>query len=260
MRRSLPNPPGVPQKTGVHRRARPTHLLHSQTVPTSPFSGLPRFRPASFWLLVAAAAASAFVSDLPLARHLQLGASFITDPAPWQPLTAPFLFPEGQLAGLIGTGLLQWFVGSPVEGRLGTARYLGLVLGAAIVGYLVLGLVGLAVPAALMLPHGGTTPVDLAALAAFGVLFAREPVSIFGVLPVTARSFAGVAVALLLLGPLLRGGWPDIVPGVVAAGLALVVARRWQKRPASGKVGPRKGGGKRPRHLRIVDGREQYLN
>lgn len=230
-------------------------------MPTSPFSALPRFRPGSFWLFVVAGAASAFVSDLPLARHLLLGAPFLADPAPWQPLTAPFLFPEGKLAGLIGTGLLQWFVGSPVEARLGTARYLGLVLGAAVVGYLALGLCGLLVPAALAAPHGGTTPVDLAALAAFGVLFAREPVSVFGVLPVTARGFAGVVIALLLLGPLLRGGWPDIVPGLVAAGLALLVTRRWQKRPASGKVAPRKGaGGKRPRHLKIVGGREHYLN
>ncbi|WP_434418625.1 hypothetical protein [Nannocystis pusilla] len=228
---------------------------------TSPFANLPRFRPGSFWLLVAATAASAFVSDLPVARLLLLGAPFVSEPAPWQPLTAPFLFPEGQLAGLIGTGLLQWLVGSRVEGRFGTARYLGLVLGAAVLGYLVLGLVGLAVPAALAAPHGGTTPVDIAAVVAFGVLFARDPMALFGALPITARSFAGVVVALLLLGPLLRDGWPAIVPGLVAAGLALVLVRRWQKRPASGKVGPRKGGGgKRPRHLRIVDGREQYLN
>lgn len=228
-------------------------------MPPSPLHALPRFRPGSFWLFVAAAAASAFVADLPVARQLLLGPPFAEALALWQPLTAPFLFPEGQLAGLIGTGLLQWFVGSPVEGRLGTARYLAAVLGAAVLGYLALGLVGLGVPAALAHGHGGTTPVDLAALALFGVLFAREPVSIFGVLPLTARSFAAVAVALLLLGPLLRGGWPEVVPGLVAAGLALVLARRWQKPAASGKVAPR-GPGKRPRHLRIVNGREQYLN
>jgi membrane associated rhomboid family serine protease len=230
-------------------------------VSTSPFANLPRFRPASFWLLVVATATSGFVSDLPLADRLLLGPSFVADPAPWQPLTAPFLFPDGQLAGLIGTALLQWFVGSRVEARLGPARYLGLVLGGAVLGYLALGLVGLAVPAALAVPHGGTVPIDIAAVVAFGVLFARDPLALFGLLPITARSFAGVAVALLLLGPLLRGGWPDIVPGLVAAGLALVVTRRWQKRPASGKVGPRKASkSKRPRHLRIVDGREQYLN
>ncbi|WAS96130.1 rhomboid family intramembrane serine protease [Nannocystis punicea] len=230
-------------------------------MPTSPFANLPRFRPGSFWLLVAATAASAFVSDLPLARVLLLGAPFLGETALWQPLTAPLLFPDGQLAGLIGTALLQWLVGSQVEARLGTARYLGFVLGAAILGYLVLGLLGLAVPAVLAVPHGGTTPVDVAAVVAFGVVFARQPLALFGVLPLTSRSFAGLAVAFLLVPPLLRGAWPDVVPGLVAGCLALVVARRWQNRPASGKVGPRKGGGgKRPRHLRIVDGREQYLN
>lgn len=232
-------------------------------MPSSPFSALPRFGRGSFWLFVVVAAASAFVSDLPVARLLHLGSPFASELALWQPLTAPFLFPEGQLGGLVGTGLLQWFVGSPVEARLGTARYLGLVLGCAALGYLALGLVGLAVPAALAHPLGGSLPVDLAALAAFGLLFAREPVSVFGVLPVTARGFAGVAAALLVLGPLLRDGWPAAVPGLVAGLAALLVVRRWRKAPPSGKVAPRGGGkapGKRPRHLRIVDGREQYLN
>ena len=71
------------------------------------------------------------------------------------------------------------------------------------------------------------------------------------------RGFAGAKVTEG--GVALRGGWPDIVPGVVAAGFALVLARRWQKPRASGKVAP-KSPGKRPRHLRIVDGREHYYN
>lgn len=228
-------------------------------MPPSPLSALPRFRPGSFWLFVVAAATSAFVADLPLADLLVLGPPFADALALWQPLSAPFLFPEGQLSGLIATALLQWFVGSAVEGRLGIARYLAAVLGGAVLGYLVLGLVGLAVPAALASPHGGTAPVDLAALALFGVLFAREPVSILGVLPLTARSFAAVVGALILLGPLLRGGWPEVVPGLVAAGLALALARRWQKPQASGKVAPR-GPSARPRHLKIVNGREHYYN
>src|SRR5690606_4535652 len=103
----------------------------------------------SFWLFVAVAAVSAFVSDLPLAHHIVFGRPFVDALALWQPLTAPLLFPEGQLMGLIGTGLLQWFVGSSVEGKLGTARYLAIVLGAAVLGYLVLALIGLGVLAAL---------------------------------------------------------------------------------------------------------------
>lgn len=245
------------------RSARP-RLLHSGAVPPSPFSALPRFGRGSFWLFVVVAAVSAFVSDLPLARQFLLGPGFAGELALWQPLSAPFLFPDGQLAGLIATGLLQWFVGSPLEARLGTARYLGLVVGAAALGYLALGLVGLAVPAALAVPQGGSAPIDVAALAGFGVVLAHYPVSVFGVLPVSARGFAAVAAALLLVGPLLRDGWPALIPGAVAALVAVLVARRWRNAPASGKVPPRGGNGKpkgkRPRHLRIVDGREQYLN
>lgn len=222
---------------------------------------LPRFHRGGFWLFVVTGAASAFLADKPIADHLHLWAPFARDLALWQPLSAPFVFPDGQLAGLIGTGIVQWFVGSPVEGRVGTARYVGLVLGAAVAGYLALGLLGLALPDLLARPHGGTHPADLAALAAFGLLFAREPVSVFGVLPVTARGFAVVVALLMLVGPLIADGLAGVVPGLVALGVAVLVVRRWQNPPASGKVAPRKGGGgKRPRHLRIVDGREQYLN
>jgi membrane associated rhomboid family serine protease len=228
---------------------------------SSPLHALPRFRRGGFWLFVAVAAASGFLADHPVAAKLHLGLPFVRDLALWQPLSAPFMYPDGQLTGLLGTAIVQWFVGGPVEGRVGTARYVGLVLGCAVAGYLALGLLGLALPQILAWPHGGAVPLDLAALAAFGLLFAREPVSVFGLLPVTARGFAVVVALLMLLGPLLREGWVGVVPGAVALGLAVLVVRRWQKPAASGKVAPRKGGGgKRPRHLRIVDGREQYLN
>lgn len=228
---------------------------------SSPLHALPRFRRGGFWLFVAVAACSAFLADQPVAARLHLGPPFARDLALWQPLTAPFMYPDGQLTGLIGTAILQWFVGGPVEGRLGTARYVGLVLGCAVLGYLALGLLGLAVPEALARPHGGAVPADIAAVAAFGLLFAREPVSVFGLLPVTARGFAVVVALLMLVGPLLRDGWTGLVPGAVALGVSALVVRRWQKPAASGKVAPRKGGGgKRPRHLRIVDGRERYLN
>lgn len=220
-------------------------------------AALPRFGPASFWLTIAVAATSAFVADTPLAGSLLVGPSFLGERALWEPLTAPFLFPDGKLGGLIATALLQWLVGSPVEARLGARRYLGLALGGAILGYLTLGLLGLAVPAALASAQGGSAPVDVAVLAAFGVLLAREPVSIFGVLPLTARSFAGAAAGLLLVGQLAREGWPGLVPCVVAGACGLLLARRWQSGRGSGKVAPP---GRRPRHLRIVGGREHYIH
>lgn len=243
-------------------RPGPAHLLHWRAVARpSVFAGLPKFQRGGFWLFVVAAAASALLADHPLARELTLNARFVADLALWQPLSAIVLYPEGQLGGLIGTLLIQWFVGSHLEAIWGTRRYLGLVLGAAALGYLALALLGLVVPAALLFPTGGTTPADLAAVVGFGVVFGRQPVQLFGALPISARGLAGLAAALMLLGPLLRGQWPQAVPIAVAALGALLLASRWRSPPSSGKVAPR-AGGRRPRHLKVVDAgrRDKLLN
>jgi len=223
------------------------------------FAGLPKFQRGGFWLFVVAAAASALFADHALAWSLTLNARFFTDLALWQPLSAIFVYPEGQLGGLIGTLAIQWFVGSHLEALWGPRRYLSLVLGAAALGYLVLALLGLAVPGALLYPTGGTAPADLAAVIGFGVVFGRQPVHLFGVLPISARGLAGLAAALMLLGPLLRGHWPQAIPIAVAALAALLLASRWRSPPSSGKVAAR-GGVRRPRHLKVVDaGRRDKL-
>ncbi|MBL8971490.1 MAG: hypothetical protein JNK56_12955 [Myxococcales bacterium] len=214
-------------------------------------AGLPRFHRGGFWLFVIAAATSALLADHPLAPQLLLDRHFAADLALWQPLTAIALFPEGQLAGLVGTLLLQWFIGGHLEERWGTARYLTFILLPALAGYLALGLLGLAVPLALAVPTGGTLPADLAAVVGFGVVFARQPVQLFGALPISGRGLAGLVTALMLMGPLLRGAWPHAVPVAVAAAVALGLAWRWRTPPSSGKVAAR-AGGRKPNHLRVV--------
>ena len=99
-------------------------------------AGLPRFHRGGFWLFVIAASVSALLADHPLAGQLLLDTHFAVDLALWQPLTAIALFPEGQLAGLVGTLLLQWFIGGHLEAQWGTARYLTFVLLPAFAGYL----------------------------------------------------------------------------------------------------------------------------
>ncbi len=244
--------------------ARPglAHLLHWPAVARpSIFAGLPKFQRGSFWLFVVAAAASALIADHPLAQSLTLNARFVTDLALWQPLSAVFVYPEGQLGGLIGTLAIQWFIGSHLEAIWGPRRYLGLVLGAAALGYLALALLGLVVPGALLFMTGGTGPADLAAVVGFGVVFGRQPVQLFGALPISARGVAGLAAALMLLGPVLRGHWPQAIPTAVAALAALLLASRWRSPPSSGKVAAR-AGGRRPRHLKVVDAgrRDKLLN
>lgn len=219
----------------------------------SALANLPKFHRGGFWLFVVAAATSALLADNAVyAEQLTLNARFVGANLLWQPLTAIFLYPDGQLGGLIGTLLIQWFIGGHLEERWGTARYLTFVLGSALVGYLAAGLLGHVVPQALGFPLGGTTPADLAAVVGFGVVHARQPVQLFGALPLSGRGLAALVTALLLLGPLLRGAWPQAVPTAVAALVALGLAWRWRTPPSSGKVAARKGG-RRPRHLQVVD-------
>ena len=78
--------------------------------------------------------------------------------------------------------------------------------------------------------------------------------------PISARGLAGLVAALMLLGPLLRGHWPQAIPAAVAALGALLLAARWRSPPTSGKVAARDG--RRPRHLKVVDAgrRDKLLN
>lgn len=224
-------------------------------------AALPKFHRGGFWLFVVVAALSAFLADQPLAADLTLNHRFAAERALWQPLSATFLYPDGQLGGLVGTLLIQWFIGGRLEELWGTRRYLTLVLSAAALGYLAAALLGLAVPATLGFPLGGTLPADLAAIVGFGVVYGRQQVQLFGALPLTGRGLALLGTALILLGPLLRGAWPIAVPSAVAALCALGLAWRWRTPPKSGKVAAR-AAGRRPRHLKVVDAgrRDKLLN
>lgn len=219
---------------------------------TSILSGLPKFQRGAFWLFVVTLISSAVLADQPVAASLVLGPPFADQFALWQPLSAILLFPDGTLAGLVGTLLLQWFLGGHLEARWGTARYLTFAVGSAVFGYLVLGLLGMAVPAALAAPHGGTVPADIAAIVGFGVVYGRTQMQLFGALPISSRGVASVLTCVLVLAPLLRGNWPDSVPLAAAAALAGLLAWRWRASGDSGRVAPRGNKKQRPRHLEVV--------
>lgn len=235
------------------------HLLHCPPVATSILSGLPKFQRGGFWLFVVALVTSAVLADQPIAASLVLGRPFAEQLALWQPISAVVMFPNGELAGLVGTFLLQWFVAGHLEARWGTARYLTFALASAVFGYLVLALVGLGAPAVLASPHGGTMPADLAAVIGFGVVYGRMPVQLFGALPLSARTFAGILAGILVAAPLLRGNWQGAIPLAAAAALAWLLARRWRPSADSGKVAPR-ANKPRPRHLRVVKPPAKLLN
>jgi membrane associated rhomboid family serine protease len=230
---------------------------------TSPLAALPRFRRGSLGLFAATALATALVGDQPIADELRLQPGALYElRGLWQPLTANFVFPEGNGAWIVGTLLTQWFFGSQLEGFWGTRRYLALTLGCGTAGYLVYALLAPVLPA---VPHGGSTALDLAALTAFGVVYGTRMFSMMGALAMRGRTLAAILVAMGVLGPLLRGApWPVIVPWLVAIGGALLVTvQPWRRGGDSGTVQRPKKKPKsktRAKHLRVVERDPELLN
>lgn len=218
------------------------------------FAALPKFRRGAFALFVLTVVLSAILADQPVARHLVLDpGGLFRGEGIWQPLTANFIFPEGEVGLVFGTLVVQWFIGSELEGFWGTRKYVALVLGCGIAGYLVSSVLGSFVAAIAAVPVGGATPMDLAAVAAFGVLYGKRQVRVLAVLPLSARGLAMLVLVISVLSPLARGApWPVVLPWLVAiAGAVLVTTQPWRRLRDSGKLGGRKTRRKRA-HLRVV--------
>lgn len=198
------------------------------------------------------------LADQPIAAHLVLRpGEVISGNDVWTPLTALFIFPNGSLGMLFGTAMVQWFLGSELEGFWGTRKYLTLVLGCAVVGHLVSVALAAVVPVVAMTPIGGSNAIDLAAVTAFGVIFGKRPLRLLGALPLTSRTLAMLILGLSLLGPVARGApWPVILPWLVAiAGALLVTLQPWRRLGDSGKLRKSKRS-----HLRVVPPDKNLLN
>ena len=202
---------------------------------------LPRFGRGPLVYCLAIALLNMLIADQPYAVHLVLGPGF-AEGEYWQPLSSLFLFPEGRIEGLIGTFLIQWVIGTAVEDRLGRGRYFALLIGAGLTAKLTLALLSLAWPGLLQLTVGGSLPGDLAAVVAFGVLFAERQLSFFGALTLSSRTLALIIAGLALLAPPLRGApWSMVILHAVAMTVAyLAIAQPWRRGFGSGTVGGRR--------------------
>ncbi len=207
------------------------------------------------------AATTALLSDRgEIAGKLLLGPSFGAGEL-WQPVTAITIFPPEQVAGVLLTLVVQWFIGGQVEGRWGTRRYLTMILSCGAIGYLVTALIGLGVPAVADHVVGGSTPVDLAAMIAFGAVFARVHLRVLGLLPLTGRSLAILGVVLALISPLARGApWPQVLPSLVAIVVAVIWVRPFASPGGRSKRKMSKAAKKKASHLRLVGPDGKLLN
>ncbi len=124
----------------------------------------------------------------------------------WTLVTGPFL--EPRFVSLFFEGLMLWMLMPRLERWWGPKRFL-LFVGVTAVGATVAGtLVGLALGRELE-PIAGLNPTILAGTIAFGVLYSRQPVQFFGVLPMTGRQFMWGMVAVTALFVLIGREWVD---------------------------------------------------
>ncbi len=243
-------------------RRQKTSQCYTDRVSRGVFSSLPKFRRGAFGILLVAGILSAFLADQPVAAHLLLTPGLVIGGENlWSPITANFIFPDGELGYLLGTLFVQWFIASELEGFWGMRKYLVLVIGCGVAGYLASVALAPFVPAVAATTLGGTTAIDLAALAAYAVVYGKRPTRLFGVLPLSSRGLAILVIVLYVLGPLARGApWPIALPWLVAIlGAVLVTTQPWRRLRDSGKLGGSKRK-KRKSHLRVVPRDPHLLN
>jgi membrane associated rhomboid family serine protease len=142
----------------------------------------------------------------------------------WTLVTSP-LVEEGFLQLLL-TGLMMWMLVPTLERFWGTPRFLRFVAITSVTGTIAGCGVGylLGTNVAIM----GLSPMILGAVVAFGVIYARQPVQFFGVLPLSGREFMFGLLAVFTLAALLQQHW-EVGAAQAAAALAAAVmtSKRW---------------------------------
>lgn len=233
-------------------------LLDSCSVPGFA-SGLPPFRRGSLALFLITLAATALIGDQPLGDALRMHPDEVLGGAVWQPFTASFVYPADSVGLVIGTLFVQWFFGSMLEGYWGLRKYLTFVIGCSIAGLVVCSLLAPVMPDLVRTTvYGGSAGLDLATLTAFGVVFRKERLSLFGAVSLTGGTAALIFGGLNLVGPVARGApWPIAVPWLVTIIAALLVTTQpWRKGDSDDRRGgqrkPKKAKAK-PKHLRVVE-------
>jgi membrane associated rhomboid family serine protease len=142
----------------------------------------------------------------------------------WTLATSPLL--EMGFLNLLLTGLMMWMLVPTLERFWGTPRFLRFVAITSITGTLAGCLVGLALGRDVAIT--GLSPMIIGAVVAFGVIYARQPVQFFGVLPLSGREFMFGLLAVFALSVILQGHW-EVGAAQAAAALAaaIMTSKRW---------------------------------
>jgi membrane associated rhomboid family serine protease len=142
----------------------------------------------------------------------------------WTVATSPLL--ETNFISLLLTGLMMWMLVPTLERFWGTPRFLRFVAVTSIVGTLVGCVVGHALGSDVAI--FGFAPTIIGAVVAFGVIYARQPVQFFGVLPLSGREFMFGMLAVFALATVLQAHWETGAAQASAAiAAAIMTSKRW---------------------------------
>lgn len=170
----------------------------------------------------------------------------------WSLVTSPLL--EKDFVSLVLNLLVLWMLMPTLERFWGTNRFLRFAIISAVIG----SLAGVASGELLgrEVPIIGLAPFTMAGVVAFGIVYARQPVQFFGVLPLTGRQLMYGFIGFLALSVLLQGHWES---GAANAGAMLAAAvmtskrlspglawRKWRIARARAKLSVLEGGAPKP--------------
>ena len=149
-------------------------------------------------LLNAAAFVAQFVFfaffGVDLSTYLGLNTNIIvTITQPWRIVTYMFLHSMGNLFHFIFNMLWLWWMGRPVEERLGPRSFLTIYFGAGLAGALVDVALSFAAGTTLVIGASGAV---FGVMVAFAMLFPRTPIMLFLLPPIEARYVVGGLIAL----------------------------------------------------------------
>jgi membrane associated rhomboid family serine protease len=142
----------------------------------------------------------------------------------WTLATSPLL--ETDFIALLLTAFMLWAFVPTLERFWGTKRFFRFVIITSLVGTLCGCLVGFALGRDV--PIYGLSPFTYAAVVAFGIIYARQPVQFFGVLPLTGRQLMYGFLGFLVLFIGLQGLWErggSFAGAMLTA--AIMTSKRW---------------------------------
>jgi len=147
----------------------------------------------------------------------------------WTLVTGVFL--EMNFLALILHMTVLWMFVPTLERFWGTARFYRFVAITSLAGTVVGCAAGFALGVSPLDPGSvisGLDPFIYASIVAFGIVYARQPVQFFGVLPLTGRQLMYGILAFLLLSVVIQQHWAlGAAYGAAALAAAVITSKRW---------------------------------